>query len=643
MKYGTLFSGIEGFGQGFDRSGMECAFQCEIDPQALDVLRYHYPDVPKWNDVTEVDPDELPSVDVICGGFPCQDVSVAGQRAGLAGERSGLWFEFLRIVEGVRPDWVVIENVPGLISSHGGDDLRAVLDGLENAGYVIEMDILNTQHFGPPQRRRRVFVVCELASRILEKKTITSALTIAQCLIESLALTLAEARGRYLIDSGSSDFDASDPGRSLQRRMRLFGLDTASDPVSMLRASLTALQPLSAPEPSVSGSVVGSPASRISEATRSHGSIELTETGLDEYQSIERSWSAISDALSRAKNGSTTSTDGRETTEQQIYSCAQATLYIAERIIRSPSSSPTFWSAASSASTALRAFTDYARSTGSDLFADVEWVHSWRDFLAEADVLSNSVGGFGADGAGEILPLPEGVPWNPPPSREAREGASGGTEAGAGGSGGVAFPLTAREGKGPASSVDSRNVVAHTLRGEGFDASEDGTGRGTPLVLAFQPKASVTQSMGLTAECPTLGTTKTPAVIPFDTTQITSKANRTRAVPGRECHTLPASGDPPSIAYAAPVAPTLGKESHSSMKCSSGQMADFTVARAVPRRLTPRECERLQGFLDDWTKYGRTPDGETFELKDSPRYRCLGNAVSVPVAEWIARRIMEAA
>ena len=101
----------------------------------------------------------LAPVDLICGGFPCQDLSTAGRRAGLAGSRSGLWWEFHRIIGEIAPRWVLIENVPGLLSSNKGQDMAVVLQGLEELGYGWSYRILDSQHFGVPQRRRRVFIV----------------------------------------------------------------------------------------------------------------------------------------------------------------------------------------------------------------------------------------------------------------------------------------------------------------------------------------------------------------------------------------------------------------------------------------------------------------------------------------------------
>lgn len=163
MRYLSLFSGVGGFDRGFDQAGMTCLAQVEQDKHALSVLNYHWPNVPKIEDVRDVKRDTLNgSIELICGGFPCQDVSVAGHRAGLAGERSGLWFEFLRLIEEIKPLWVVIENVPGLLSSNRGRDMGTIVGSLAKCGYWWAYRVLDSQFFGVPQRRRRVFVVASL-------------------------------------------------------------------------------------------------------------------------------------------------------------------------------------------------------------------------------------------------------------------------------------------------------------------------------------------------------------------------------------------------------------------------------------------------------------------------------------------------
>ena len=159
MRFGSLFAGIGGFDLGLERAGMTCAWQVEIDDFPRRVLEAHWPGQHRPRDVRDVGGDNLDAVELICGGFPCQDLSVAGKRAGLAGERSGLFYEFMRIVDEIAPTWVLIENVPGLLSSNGGRDMGAVLGTLAELGYWWAYRVLDAQYFGVAQRRRRVFIV----------------------------------------------------------------------------------------------------------------------------------------------------------------------------------------------------------------------------------------------------------------------------------------------------------------------------------------------------------------------------------------------------------------------------------------------------------------------------------------------------
>lgn len=159
LRVGSLFTGIGGFDLGLE---MDVAWQVEIDRDCNWVLSHHFPETERFGDVRETGKGNLRSVDLICGGFPCQDLSVAGKRAGLDGERSGLWFEFHRVIRELSPEWVLIENVPGLLSSNGGRDFAVILSGLAELGYYAAWRILDAQYFGVAQRRRRVFVVGSL-------------------------------------------------------------------------------------------------------------------------------------------------------------------------------------------------------------------------------------------------------------------------------------------------------------------------------------------------------------------------------------------------------------------------------------------------------------------------------------------------
>lgn len=159
LTVGSLFAGIGGFDLAFERAGFRVAWQVEIDPKCRQVLQHHFPGSELHEDAKTFDPRAAEPVRVLVGGFPCQDLSVAGRRAGLAGEKSGLFWEFARIIEEATPEWVVVENVPGLLSSGGGRDMGTVLGVLDDLGYMGGWRVLDAQYFGVAQRRRRVFLV----------------------------------------------------------------------------------------------------------------------------------------------------------------------------------------------------------------------------------------------------------------------------------------------------------------------------------------------------------------------------------------------------------------------------------------------------------------------------------------------------
>jgi len=140
---------------GLERAGMECRWQVEIDPFANKVLAKHWPQIPRYGDIRAIKGVEIERVDCIAGGFPCQDVSRVGSRIGIGGSRSGLWADFFRLVVDVRPRYVIVENVPGLLD--GG--IGRVLGDLAAGGYDAEWRCLSAAQFGLPHIRERVFVI----------------------------------------------------------------------------------------------------------------------------------------------------------------------------------------------------------------------------------------------------------------------------------------------------------------------------------------------------------------------------------------------------------------------------------------------------------------------------------------------------
>jgi DNA (cytosine-5)-methyltransferase 1 len=207
MTFGSLFAGIGGLDLGLERAGMRCRWQVEINPFCQRVLAKHWPDVKRYGDITKLTGADLERVDLICGGFPCQDVSDAGRRVGIGGKRSGLWSEYIRLVRLLRPQFVLVENVPGLLTR----GLGRVLGDLAASGYDAQWDCIPAEAVGAPHLRYRVFIVAH--SQRSERRSGSS----AGCDLERegrLQTGRQESAGRSgirstaLADSTGARFDA---------------------------------------------------------------------------------------------------------------------------------------------------------------------------------------------------------------------------------------------------------------------------------------------------------------------------------------------------------------------------------------------------------------------------------------------------
>jgi DNA (cytosine-5)-methyltransferase 1 len=167
MRFISAFSGVGGMDMGLENAGMECVAQIEWDKHCQNVLRHHWPAIPKWHDITTVNGADLPDAEVFAFGSPCQDLSLAGKRAGIEGARSSMFFEALRIIKEKQNATgtirsIIWENVAGALSSNRGKDFGTILDALAELGIVeIEWAILDARWYGIPQRRRRVFLVAQ--------------------------------------------------------------------------------------------------------------------------------------------------------------------------------------------------------------------------------------------------------------------------------------------------------------------------------------------------------------------------------------------------------------------------------------------------------------------------------------------------
>jgi len=177
----SLFSGVGGFDMGLESAGMRTVYQCEIDKHCRSVLDRHWPSVPRWSDISTLTGDEIlshaPEIDVVAWGSPCQDLSVAGKRAGLDGKKSSLFHEGIRVINEIRkatngryPRISIWENVYGALTSNKGADFRVILAEMAEAGAIFsEWRVLDARFFGIPQRRRRVFIISVFDTAVAER------------------------------------------------------------------------------------------------------------------------------------------------------------------------------------------------------------------------------------------------------------------------------------------------------------------------------------------------------------------------------------------------------------------------------------------------------------------------------------------
>lgn len=512
MKVGSLFTGAGGFDAALERCGMKVVWQAEIDRQCRSVTARHWPDVVMYDDVrkvraylepknarrTAVRPERC---DLLCGGFPCQDISVAGRRAGLAGSRSGLWFTFRRIAALIRPRWLLIENVDGLRSSNGGRDLGAILKALGDMGYGWAYRVFDSQWFGLAQRRERVFIV--------------------GCLGDW------RCAGEVLFERNSLPWD-SPPSRTQGTRVA---------------ASLTR------------GADSG---------------------GRGGYAGRRREDDVNLALCLNAKGGC-----GRIDGESETFI-------------------PTVASPITAGYHKGPGVNDGKKGSPHNLIVGTLSSHSAEHGHAMATQQAAEAGQLVAFYSNESHS--SGNNDNICPTLKV------GTELDVPTAPAVAYAIQERAG-----------AVSDTAGPGGKGWQED---------------------IGYTLE-----SRHTPQTIYFAQNQrdevrdLNNLAGAVAAEPGMKQQTFVAAfqtriarngrGQPKEITDAL-------------TSCEGGTHADskphVSTGYGV-RRLTPRECERLQGFPDDWTRW----DSDGNELPDSPRYRMMGNAVSLPPVEWIGRRIMEEA
>jgi len=615
---------------GLERAGMRCAWQVEIDPQARAVLRRHWPDVDLHEDVNNVGPSSLAPVDLICGGFPCQDLSVAGRRAGLDGERSGLWYEFHRIVAECAPRWVLIENVPGLLSgcgciscrsaarirrihrrvrersgavecdlchalagllaSHTGRNMAVVLHGLAQLGYVGAWRVLDSQYFGVAQRRHRVFV---LATRDPGAPCPGEILAIPEGLSGHPAPRREAGEGT----TGNSDGGAYTAGSHGGYRRGVGTLRSNGGDIGGWSETLIA----NTPPTKYRGDPHEGTNTIVTHTLRAEGfdaseRCEISGCGnrrhahglcSSHYNRLRRHGDPLAGRVAEGEPlAFLLSHVGHE--GDGCVPWPYATLATGYGSVRYEGKT----------TRAHRLICELANGPPPE--SDLEAAHSCGvrgcinpnhlRWATKAENMADAVG-HGTFPRGE------------------QHGASKLSEAD------VLEVLSRLElGDTHQSIADdlgvSRNAITDIANGKNWGWLTErraGTGRGTPLV-AQTITAEMYRSGGAVAGNNNAGV-RNVMLVPFDTTQITSKANYSNPKAGDPCHPLAAGAHAPA------------------------------VTTTIPRRLTVTECERLQAFPDGWTEWGIDDGGARVEMADGPRYRMLGNAVTVNVVSWIGKHL----
>ncbi len=601
IRFLSLFSGIEAASSAWLPLGWQCAAVAEVDKFCCSLLKRKYPEVPNLGDVTAVTQEQVEAVgpvDVAIFGSPCQDLSVAGKRAGLAGERSGLFFDAMRIVRWSRARYALWENVPGAFSSNAGADFALVLGemagirvdvpdgGWRNTGILlgpsglVEWAVLDAQWFGVPQRRRRVFVIRDSgdwSSRppiLFDTESLSGNTPPRRKTREDVTGSLA-ARTRgggglgTDLDLGGGGYELSPAltgsGRGTERAGDSRGQDCVIPILEAGARTGVSTDDIRA------GSGIGDPGDPgdpmyTLQSGKQHGVFAaFRAAGQDGFSPSE-----VSPPLCQSDGGGTIPTvfDTTQITSVANYS--------------NPKPGDPCHPLAEAGHAPL-------------LVANVETGQGyWSESDIAATVRKGNLQGHGSDRESMII------------------ASTGHTShcLNAGGMGRIDY--------------ETETLVTHSLRADGFDASEDGTGRGTPLVPWMyqgmriqgidEPADTVTTN-------PNGGTRINPVLAPI--------AFETRFVRNGR-------GAPDT------VVPPLKAQSGETGK---GDAAPCVATRSAVRRLTPRECERLQGFEDEYTtldgynsrrtgKYGGNKG-----IADGPRYKALGNSMAVPVIRHIGERI----
>lgn len=548
IRFIDLFGGIGGFRKGIEQSKLNanCVAYYDIDKYATAVYNYNFKENHKPSDITKVKSKDIPDFDLLCGGFPCQPFSVAGDRRGFEDTRGTLFFEIARIAEYHRPPLLFLENVKGILSHENGRTMKVICETLNNLGYIINIEVYNSKDFGVPQNRERVFFLCTHITAIIndgQRKKIVSSERIIQdylCQLlpnnseEAIKLQEHESKdcilGLFLlkeINNGlSKKFRFSERTRTRLSRIcvGLFNVDmeqsTINQDISELREKLKKDTILT-----------------LLEEKSSTLETELV------WQNIDMLLKSIWEENYLGWNKYTISTATKQIIDWKTYTLFQMQLSMLTLTVQLRSSSKNSWNEILCNLTLIQEGMNYARISQATETAIISESGTLYDTaILEGIEKAFIIGHLGEGSAKQIFPIGESDNETDELQRQ------------------IGSTITARYG----GATSNGDFIVNKV-----EAS---------IIQLNNPNHSNNRVYGENGISPSL-------------------------------NTMQGGNRQPKIALNTKI-----------------------------RRLTPIECERLQGYPDNWTKYGMI-DGKVAEMSDTQRYKMCGNSVTVNVIQAIAEKI----
>ena len=607
MRYGSVCSGIEAATAAWHHMGWEAAFFSEIEKFPCAVLEHRYPDVPLHGDFTTIKENEYGKIDLLVGGTPCQSFSVAGLRGGLDDDRGNLALEFCRLAQREQPRWIVWENVPGVLSSSGGRDFGSILGALEDLGYGLAYRVLDAQYFGVAQRRRRVFVVGYLgdwrpaAAVLFERHSMSGHPAPSREKRQEATDTVATGTGGSGGDGGvRPDLDTFECGG--------IGSYSASDNSSPLLRTGADLGP-------------GCEA-LIASTFNEDGTARTLTARYDSSPCVDRGPDVV--GTLRAKRPGE---GGIQGDFDHIVPVVSPALNTQSGSHHAPDTK------------AYVAFT--ARDYGAD--ATENLAPTMRSLAKGADGHQS-----GSHGLAVAYPINTQLGLRGPDvSNTSRDGFGVGDEAD------PAYTLQANHSHAVAHTVRDVSPTITSNYGKQLDSSD--TALGPNVAYAIQDsrpieKAQNGRGWNADGSAYTIDTQGNQGVAYEPAIGWSEELTASVDLAG----TLQRGGSGgrhdgvmvPHSEKQKPLDPYLGGEVTIAIDASYSKGCGGTSAAERPvvasnstvRRLTPVECERLQGFPDNFTAIPWRKKGAE-DCPDGPRYKALGNSMAVPVMRWIGERI----